>query len=180
MKAVIRTKRLELIPATRQILESDTGDRTGLARLLNAGIPEAWPPPLMDENVIREFIRMSSDTPGPVFAAWYWVLDNHTAGSRVLIGNGGILGAESGPDTVVLGYSVLDEFRNQGYATEAVRALLPEIFTLPGIRRIIAATYPDLKASIRVLEKNGFTRSDRAPSGTGAEEGTVCYILEKR
>jgi RimJ/RimL family protein N-acetyltransferase len=179
MKATIRTKRLELVPATRQILESDTGDRTELARLLNAGIPGAWPPPLMDENVIREFIRMSSDTAGPVFAAWYWVLDDPAPGNRVLIGNGGILGAESGPETVVLGYSVLDEFQNRGYATEAVRALLPEIFTLPGVRRIIATTYPDLGASIRVLEKNGFTRSDRAPAGTGAEEGTICYVLEK-
>ena len=180
MKATIRTKRLELVPATRQILESDTDDRTELARLLNAGIPEAWPPPLMDENVIREFIRMSSDTAGPVFAAWYWVLNNPAAGSRVLIGNGGILGAESGPDTVVLGYSVLDEFQNQGYATEAVRALVPGIFTLPGVRRIIATTYPDLGASIRVLEKNGFKKIDRAPAGTGAEEGTVCYVLEKQ
>lgn len=179
MKATIRTKRLELIPATRQILESDSGDRTGLARLLHAGIPGAWPPPLMDENVIREFIRMSSDTAGPVFAAWYWVLDDPAPGSRVLIGNGGILGAESGPDTVVLGYSVLDAYQNRGYATEAVRALLPEIFNLPGVRRIIATTYPDLGASIRVLEKNSFTRSDRAPAGTGAEEGTICYVLEK-
>jgi [ribosomal protein S5]-alanine N-acetyltransferase len=178
MKAAIRTERLELIPATRQILESDTGDRTGLARLLNAAIPGAWPPPLMDENVIREFIRMSSDTAGPVFAAWYWVLDDPAPGSRVLIGNGGVLGAESGPDTVVLGYSVLDAYQDRGYATEAVRALVPEIFTLPGVRRIIATTYPDLGASIRVLEKNGFIKTDRAPAGTGAEEGTVCYVLE--
>jgi len=179
MKATIRTKRLELVPATRQILESDTGDRTELARLLKAGIPQTWPPPLLDENVIREFIRMSSDTAGPVFAAWYWVLDNPAPGSRVLIGNGGILGAESGPDTVVLGYSVLDEFQNRGYATEAVRALVPAILTLPGVRRIIATTYPDLGGSIRVLEKNGFQKTDRAPAGTGAEEGTICYVLEK-
>ncbi|MFA5267037.1 MAG: GNAT family N-acetyltransferase [Methanoregula sp.] len=179
MKTAICTERLELIPATRQILESDSGDRTGLARLLNAGIPEAWPPPLMDENVIREFIRMSSDTTGPLFATWYWVLDDPASGNRVLIGNGGVLGAESGPDTVVLGYSVLDEFRNRGCATEAVRALVPEIFTLPGVRRIIATTYPDLGASIRVLEKNGFHKTGRAPAGTGAEEGSVCYVLEK-
>jgi [ribosomal protein S5]-alanine N-acetyltransferase len=179
MNAAIRTTRLELIPATRQILESDTGDRTGLARLLHAGIPGAWPPPLMDENVIREFIRMSSDTAGPVFAAWYWVLDDPAPGSRVLIGNGGILGAENGPDTVVLGYSVLDTYQNRGYATEAVHALIPGIFTMPGVRRIIATTYPDLGASIRVLEKNGFTKTDRAPAGTGAEEGTLCYVLEK-
>lgn len=179
MNASVRTERLELIPASPQILKSDLNDRTELSRHLNAKIPHAWPPPLMDENVIREFIRMSSDPAGPVFATWYWVLSAPAAGSRVLIGNGGVLGAESGPDTVVLGYSVLDEYQNRGYATEAVRALVPEIFALPGIRRIIAATYPDLVASIRVLEKTGFWKTDRAPAGTGAEEGTVCYMLEK-
>lgn len=86
---------------------------------------------------------------------------------------------ESAPDTVMLGYSVLDEFRNRGYATEAVRYLIPCFLSLPGIRRIAATTYPDLGASIRVLEKNGFTKADLPLSGTGAEEGTICYLLKK-
>jgi RimJ/RimL family protein N-acetyltransferase len=133
----------------------------------------------MDVGVIREFIRMSLPASGPVFAAWYWVLNDPLDGRRVLIGNGGILGVENVPDTAVLGYSVLDEYQNRGYATEAVRALIPEIFSLPGIRRIIATTYPDLRASIRVLEKNGFVRTDQVPAGTGAEEGTVCFVREK-
>jgi RimJ/RimL family protein N-acetyltransferase len=179
MDISVRTDRLDLILASRRILESDRGDRTELARLLHAEIPAAWPPPLMDEGVIREFIGMSSAVSGPVFAAWYWVLNDPKERSRILIGNGGILGAKSGPENVVLGYSVLDKYRNRGYATEAVRALIPEIFSLPGIRRIIATTYPDLGASIRVLEKNGFVRTDRAPVGTGAEEGTVCFVRKK-
>jgi [ribosomal protein S5]-alanine N-acetyltransferase len=179
MKEAIHTERLELIPATLHHFKSDLDDRTELARLLQAEIPAAWPPPLMDAGVIREFIRMSSDTSGPVFAAWYWVLTDRSAGSRVLIGNGGMLGAESGPESVVLGYSVLDEYQNRGYATEAVGALVPKIFSMPGIRRIIATTYPKLGASIRVLEKNGFSRTDRVIGGTGAEEGTVCFLREK-
>lgn len=179
MKSSLLTKRLELIPATRQILESDTGDRTGLARALDAEIPTAWPPPLMDESVIREFIRMSSDTSGPLFAAWYWVLDDPSATRRVLIGNGGILQSENGPESVVLGYSVLEEFQGRGYATEAVRALIPAIFSLPGTRRIIATTFPDLRASIRVLEKNDFRLTGPVQGGNGVEEGTVCYLLEK-
>lgn len=179
MNIPVSTERLDLILSNRKILESDLGDRTELARHLRAEIPSAWPPPLMDEGVIREFISMSSAASGPVFAAWYWVLNDPPDGRRVLIGNGGILGVENVPNTVVLGYSVLDEYQNRGYATEAVRALIPEIFSLPGIRRIIATTYPDLRASIRVLEKNDFVRTDQVPSGTGAEEGTVCFAREK-
>ena len=86
---------------------------------------------------------------------------------------------ESAPDTLMLGYSVLDEFQNRGYATEAIRHLIPHFLSLPGIRRIAATTCPDLGASIRVLEKNGFTKTDLPLSGTGAEEGTICYLIEK-
>jgi [ribosomal protein S5]-alanine N-acetyltransferase len=133
----------------------------------------------MDEGVIREFLRMCADTAGPVFSTWYWVRNEPGMEGRTLIGNGGILQSENDPSSVVLGYSVLDEFRNQGYATEAVRSLIPEIFSRPGICTIIATTYPDLPASIRVLEKTGFVKTDQAPAGAGAEEGTLCYVLER-
>jgi RimJ/RimL family protein N-acetyltransferase len=133
----------------------------------------------MDESVIAEFIPMCSNPKGPVFAAWYWVLDDPAYPGRILIGNGGVLQTDGRPETVVLGYSVLDEFQNHGYTTEAVRALIPAIFSLQGITRIIATTYPELGASIRVLEKSGFARSDLLLSGTGAEEGTVCFVRAK-
>lgn len=133
----------------------------------------------MDEGVIREFLRMQDDPSGPLFATWYWVLDDPATTERTLIGNGGFLRADRQPDTAVLGYSVLEEFWNRGYATEAVGALLPVIFSLPGITRIIATTYPELTASTRVLEKNGFVKTDEIAAGTGAEEGTICYLREK-
>jgi len=180
MTESIRTPRLELIGATVKILESDLSNKKELARLLRAEIPAAWPPPLMDEDVLRDFIRMCADTSVSGVSACYWVRADPVAASRTLVGCGGVLPMEFAPDTVMLGYSVLDEFRNQGYATEAVRHLVPHVFSLPGIRRIAAATYPDLGASIRVLEKTGFEKTDLPLSGTGAEEGTVSYILEKR
>lgn len=175
----IKTPRLDLVRADRALLESDLNDHRRLARLLAAGVPAAWPPPLMDEGVIRDFIRICSDTTGPVFSTWYWIRDEPDAGPRVLIGCGGVLGTEAAADTVILGYSVLEEFRNQGYATEAIRQLVLHSFSLPGIRRILATTCPELPASIRVLEKNGFVKNARTLSGTGIEEGTLCYLLER-
>jgi len=83
------------------------------------------------------------------------------------------------PDTVCIGYSVLEEYQNQGYATEAVRYLIPVIFSLPGIRQIIATTYPYLAASIRVLEKNGFMYAGENSNCEGIEEGTAVYLLKK-
>lgn len=179
MTTLLHTPRLSLVPATREILAADLLDKGRLSHLLGAAVPAAWPPPLMDEDVLREFLRMRDGPAGPLFATWYWVFDDPVTGTGTLIGNGGILSAEGRPDTAVLGYSVLEEFWNRGYATEAVGALVPVIFSLPGITRIIATTYPNLAASIRVLEKNGFVRTDEVPAGCGAEEGTVCYVREK-
>ncbi len=72
----------------------------------------------------------------------------------VLIGSGGFIAHENG--TLEIGYSVLSDYQNKGYATEAVRAMLE--WALLSLKKdyIIASTYPHLKASIRVLEKNGF------------------------
>lgn len=79
----------------------------------------------------------------------------------------------------MIGYSVLDEFQNYGYATEALCHLIPVIFSRPGIRRIIATTYTELKASIRVLEKCGFVPVGETSGGNGIEEGTVMLVLEQ-
>jgi hypothetical protein len=57
--------------------------------------------------------------------------------------------------------------------------LIPAIFSDPAIRRIAATTYPELKASIRVLEKCGFLPAGPAYGGAGMEEGTVMLVLER-
>jgi hypothetical protein len=41
MTSLLRTGRLELIPATTEILSADLNNKNELARLLNAGIPSA-------------------------------------------------------------------------------------------------------------------------------------------
>lgn len=91
----------------------------------------------------------------------------------VLIGSGGFLAHENG--TLEIGYSVLSDYQNKGYATEAVRSMLH--WALSSLKQdcIIANTYPHLKASIRVLEKNSFLFK-----GDGPEEGTITYEFRRR
>lgn len=175
----IRTNRLELIPASLAILESDLQDRTRLSRLLDATIPVSWPPPLLDTEALTEFVRMKREKSDPQFITWYWVLIDSVRKTRTLIGSGGIASSASADSTVMIGYSVLDEFQNRGYATEAIQSLIPIIFSLSGIRKIMATTYPDLVPSIRVLEKNGFSCAGPGYSGEGMEEGTLAFIHEK-
>lgn len=175
----IHTDRLDLIPATVEILRSDQNDKANLARLLNAHIPADWPPPLLDAETLSAFITILEEERDPFFICWYWVRDEPGHRMRDLIGSGGIASSPCSGDTVAIGYSILDEYQGNGYATEAVRGLIPVIFSMPGIRQIIATTYPDLIGSIRVLEKNGFINAGTVRSGEGIEEGSELYILRR-
>lgn len=172
----LKTARLELIPATLQMLEADRDDRCVLGCFLNAGIPGSWPPELLDEKTLADFIRMSKNASDPYFCSWYWILEEPDR-TRTLIGSGGTASCPEIAGAVMIGYSVLGEFWNRGFATEAIRRIVPVILSWPGIWRIIATTYPDLKASIRVLEKSGFVPAGVKEAGQGMDEGTVMYIL---
>ena len=57
-----------------------------------------------------------------------------------------------------LGYMVARECWNQGYCTEAVRALMGYGFSVLGLSRIQAMYFPRNPASGRVLQKLGMTR----------------------
>lgn len=100
--------------------------------------------------------------------------DQNDGPGRVLIGSGGFF--DLGDGSWMIGYSVLDAYQRLGYATEAVSALVAWAFQRdPSPRTIVATTYPELVASIRVLEKNGFHFD-----GPGDEPRTIRYVREKR
>ncbi len=55
-----------------------------------------------------------------------------------------------------IGYGISEEYQNQGYATEAVKAVLVWAFQNPKVTAIEAETDAENTASKRVLEKCGF------------------------
>ena len=65
-----------------------------------------------------------------------------------------------------IGYGISEEFQNNGYATEAVKAVLEWAFSHSEISAVEAETDSDNTASKRVLEKCGF-----ALNGIIGEEG---------
>jgi ribosomal-protein-alanine N-acetyltransferase len=71
---------------------------------------------------------------------------------------------------VEIGYSVLPEFQRQGLATEMVAGIIPWAKHQPEVRQIEAETNINDKASIRVLEKNGFICV-----GRGLEPNTIKF-----
>ncbi|MCR5452341.1 MAG: GNAT family N-acetyltransferase [Lachnospiraceae bacterium] len=60
--------------------------------------------------------------------------------------------------SAVLGYKMDQNYRNKGYATEAIKRSIEIVANECELHRIEATVLPDNNASIRVLEKLGFER----------------------
>jgi len=70
----------------------------------------------------------------------------------------GDIGFHAPPDrggTVTVGYGLAPAARGQGYATEALRALIDWALTQPGVRRVEADTAHGNLPSRRVMERAG-------------------------
>lgn len=168
---VIRTERLELVPATRAHIEAEMESPERLGRLLGAAVPTSWPPGEYDRSAMELFRARLSESDDAI--GWYgWYAIHHPAGGAgaVVIGAGGYLGPPGSDGVVEVGYSIAPEFQARGFATELVQALVSRAFSVAGVLRVIAHTNVTNVASIKVLEGCGFT-----PAGAGGELDMVQY-----
>jgi ribosomal-protein-alanine N-acetyltransferase len=173
----ITTERLELIPGTPEVFRARVDDRDALARFLDARVPENWPPELYDQDAVDWTAKYFDANPDAVgWVLWFIVLrpTGAESGERTAVGCCGYKGKPSADGTCEIGYGVLAQFRRAGYASEAARALIGRAFSHPEVTRVIAETYPELAASIRVMEKNGLRFA-----GDGSEERVIRYELSR-
>jgi RimJ/RimL family protein N-acetyltransferase len=174
---LITTARLDLVTGTPEIFRARVDDRDTLARFLDARVPENWPPELYDQDAVDWTAKYFDANPDAVgWVVWFIVLRPPEAGSgeRTAIGCCGFKGKPLADGTCEIGYGVLPQFRRAGYASEAAGALVERAFSHAQVARVIAETYPELKASIRVMEKNGLRFI-----GDGSEERVIRYELTR-
>jgi RimJ/RimL family protein N-acetyltransferase len=157
---------------------------------LRPGWPEDWEELLAvinDEEVVRNLAR----APWPYtmhdameFAAReqekllpHFFITLPTAQGAKLIGS---IGLARDQEHVELGYWIARDWWGQGFATEAVRAVL-RLATALGHRRLIAGHFADNPASGRVLAKAGFKptgeRGIRFSQGRGATAPSLGYAI---
>jgi RimJ/RimL family protein N-acetyltransferase len=165
----IRLDRLELIAGTKELFLSEI-DHPELARRLQAEVPNNWPALPYDNDARQFFLRVLSENSKAVgWTAWYILLPNESD-KKTLIGGVGACGLPNNNGEIIIGYSLLDQYHGKGYATEALAGFLGWAKQHPDLRKVIADTFPNLPASIRVLEKNGFVRC-----GPGTDEGSIRF-----
>lgn len=169
---LLESARLELVPTSMEIAQADLQNRSELKELLSADIPKSWPPHLVDRAMLEWTVsKLEKDSTYWIWSSRYFILKE----PRTLIGLGGFKGSPNAAGLVEIGYSVVPEHQNLGFATEAVKALCDWAFLHPKVTRIVAETYPDLTVSISVLENCEFTYA-----GTGSEIGVARYELWRR
>lgn len=69
------------------------------------------------------------------------------------------------PDAVSIGYRIFPEHQGHGYATQAARRLVEWAAEEHGMKHVVCGVAPDNAASMRVLEKLGFRRTNQVIEG---------------
>jgi ribosomal-protein-alanine N-acetyltransferase len=159
----IKTERLMLIPCPLSVADALVGSHAEAARLLGVQLPPDWPDPELAEflPLYANDLRDHPDALG--YGVWLLVEQN----SRTVVGSSGFRGRPNAEGELEIGYGIHPDYRNRGFATEAVRALLAWGLAQSGVRRIAAHCDPTNTASLRVAagagmrkagERNGLSR----------------------
>ena len=154
---MIRTPRLQLLPASAQALRASLVGADSLAAALGVQVPASWPPDLYDADAIRHSLDWMNRHPGlEQWGPHYIVHRVRDAEPGVLVGVGGFKGPSSADGEVEIGYAIVAEFQRRGFATEAVRAWVEMALATPEVSVVVAHTLASLAPSIGVLLKAGF------------------------
>lgn len=91
----------------------------------------------------------------------------------IVIGDIGFKEKPNENGVVEIGYGILKDYWNNGYATEAVGVLIKWAFSTSKVEKVIADTLQDNYGSIRVLEKLGMKK-------VGYREKLIDWELSKQ
>jgi [ribosomal protein S5]-alanine N-acetyltransferase len=153
------------MPTTVALARAEISNRGEFARLLEATVPDNWPPESI-ADALPLFLGWLESAPDCGWFGWYALAASEGSAAPVLVGSGGFMGPPKN-GTVDIGYSVLTQFQGQGFATEMVGALLRWALRQPGVVRVAAQTEWANPASVRVLTKVGFIPVGLATQPTG-------------
>lgn len=172
---MLSTRRLTLIPCTLAHLQAELRNPRELEAILEARIPESWPPGEYDRDALAYFhSRLEAEGPRAIgWYVWYAITRNEDGQPDELVAGAGFFGPPS-DGSVEIGYSVVPEARGQGFASEIVAALVEHAFKTEAVNQVIARTIDANPASVAVLLRCGFECT-----GAGDEPGSLRFRRSK-
>jgi len=141
-----KTRRIHGIKTKRLLLRTLTRADAAAVRNVSGG-------EFKTEKDARKYIRwVHTVNRKPLFVFYIWLAQTGRCIGRVYIHSKPELGGE-----VEIGYGIAEEHRCNGYATEAARAAVRFAFEQAGLESLCAIVKPENIASLRVINKLGFT-----------------------
>ncbi|HEY7271470.1 MAG TPA: GNAT family protein [Actinoplanes sp.] len=155
---VIGTERLVL----RRFRPSDAETLAAYRSDADVARYQSWTPPVTLEQsrvLVAAFAAGNPDQPG-----WFQYAVERTS-DRVHIGDVGV-DLQGNRRQAEIGFTLAPAYQRQGYAGEAVRAMLDHLFRVRGLHKVSAEVDARNAASARLLERTGFTREGLRRSHT--------------
>jgi ribosomal-protein-alanine N-acetyltransferase len=145
-----------------------------LAGALGSRLADGWPPEFFGEAIGYWLPELEKNPDLLGWTIWYVV---HQVENSVI----GLVAFKGLPvnGRVDVGYSIVATQQRNGYATEAVQAIIDWAFTDERVERIVGETMPDLAPSIKVMERLGFELVGTDQTGHGGEEGVIQYQIHR-
>jgi ribosomal-protein-alanine N-acetyltransferase len=155
--ALIRTQRLDLIPAPIKFIEAliaDEYERAG--RLLQVVVQAGWPDDAEARAGLSFHLRAIRSDAGE--ALWRIRLIVLRANDTI-IGSINLKGLPDETGTVEIGWGVSPQYRRRGIATEATATVIDWVRSQPKARRIIATIPTENVASQQVAARLGMQQT---------------------
>ncbi|HEV3187004.1 MAG TPA: GNAT family N-acetyltransferase [Acidimicrobiales bacterium] len=169
--AIIHTARLQLVPIRADVLTSLlSGDADGAGELQGFSFPTAFLNTVNDAFLKNQLRNIELTPPGQDWGVRAIVREN----DGTVIGQCGFHGPPEVVGRAEIGYTIFPDYRDHGYATEAVTGLT-DLARKNGSSVIFASVAADNAPSIRVVEKAGFLRTGAQMNNNGDQE----YVFEK-
>ena len=159
----LKTQRLELVPVGRDLARALLIDRRRAAELAGGAIHRDFPDPDLAAK-LPAFAQRLDDAANPALGrtaprdpeGWGLWLFRYTV-ERMIVGAASFTGPPNAVGEVELGYQIVAAHRRRGLTVEGCAALVAWAFHDSATTAVIADCGMDNAASIRTLQKLGFT-----------------------
>jgi [ribosomal protein S5]-alanine N-acetyltransferase len=154
----IRSPRLELVSMSVAFMEAIArSDLRRADQAIGALVP-AWLPGQLEQFVQYRLAQLEVDPTARQWLGRAMILTDE-AGRRRVVGTIGFHGPPDEEGRLEIGYSVDPDYRRQGYAREATRAMFDWAASAHGVRRFIASISPTNEPSLRLAAGFGFRQT---------------------
>ena len=153
---ILETNNLKLISCDKEILTFAIEANKQLSNKINVTVPDNW----TEFGVVALQYALDKLVNSEDEASWWTYLPVYKL-NNTLIGSGGYKGKPTSDGIVEIGYEIVPQYRNRGFATEMTKALIANAFNYKSVKLIIAHTLGYENPSTKVLQKCGFVKVEQ-------------------